>query len=227
MRSSTVCLSTLALLLGFTVTSLADVVTIELSPVSDRTANDPDFDFVFDSIDPESFDFLGAEHRFELSEPRITNFGLEFDISSIPPGSVVQSANLRLTPFSFNTSSRLEFFGYPGNGVVELSDFNGGLTRFGDLYRPNDLENGLVDVQPYLQQLVDDGESYLGLVGQMVINPGLFTNIIFSRSNESLSVGERPLLTVNFVPEPGSSALALVGCGLLFAICTRGRVRRS
>jgi hypothetical protein len=95
----------------------ADVVN--LSSVSAATAvdNGPE-DGVFDFIDPFN---LGA-----VDDNGFTSFrtALEFDLSALPSGSTVHSAQLTLSLDNFEGVRSIHVHGYAGDGTVNLGDFS-------------------------------------------------------------------------------------------------------
>ena len=156
------------LLLGVVgVLGTAGAATVSLAPVADNSAQDGDINGVFDNLTIR-FNLLRSGLTqapypgFETGDVRA---GLEFNVSSIPQGSIITSATFTIhtsAAFSNLADNPGPFLGrsvagYAGDGQVTLSDFNG----------LNIVSNSFTDdfdVTAFIQSLVNAGNGYAGFV---------------------------------------------------------------
>ena len=147
---------------------------------------------------------------------------IEFDISPfvVPSGEQITQALFQVyiadnyiagmgVPWG-DTPDLIALQGYVGNGVADLSDFEAGndniLGRM-DLIDPYIGQQLTWDITDYVRELVDAGETWLGLT----VKAEEFGGIMLFEGPSS------PMLTINTtVPEPATlSVLALAGLALL------------
>jgi hypothetical protein len=180
---------------------------IILTPVSDRSAQDEDMNGTFDTLFPETDSSLSSSKEAPPDPPMLGHHGehrtaMEFDISVIPSGWTIVSANLMLPRSAFGHSPvgstpGTIIHGYAGDGAVAVSDMlvNNFLI---------DIVGGIdADVQSYVQGLVNNGDAYAGFT---VRSPAGFYQEF--RSSES---GAGPELTIEYIPEPASFVMLIFG----------------
>ncbi len=102
--------------------SAATVVGLSLYPVVDQSADDSNHDNVFDSWEPLS-DLLLAYNA--LPSGYNIRAAMEFDLGSIPHGSVINSATLSLHYEGGNGdhTNTVQFNAYAGDGALGFADF--------------------------------------------------------------------------------------------------------
>lgn len=161
------------------------------------------------------------------SEESVRRALLEFDLSAIPEGAVIDRAELTLDLDSFSPGPEGELvtwalWGYAGNGVAEgadamLSGPNWGVTRWRGL--PSDPTT--IRVNPSFLEDLLDGSDQLGLTlpGPSDSNFLSFWGIDGEGAAPSLSISYR---YITAVPEPGS-AFALVAIGAATLMRRRSR----
>jgi hypothetical protein len=166
--------------------SVADPGVNTLQPVNDGHARDTDQDGVI-------FEELQLTWHQFTTQAAHSNFGesrgiLEFDVSSIPAGAILQSAVLTLdvTGQSGTTPLDVDIFAYSGNGSVEVSDATQTTSAIGQL-TTTPLIEGLKSVPvvldvSLLQSLVGSGDfvGFTTKVAPAFENTGRFVSI-FSR----------------------------------------------
>lgn len=165
----------------------------------------------------------------QFTTSRITNLRLvamEFDLSSIPAGQVIESAELRFYESAdFALLRDLHpLLGYVGDGVLNSTDFVGPSVRLSD-----NIANGIVDpvvaidVTDFLKSSLLESP----FVGFRISNQGgttdsgsgfgfasVGTQSIHSRL--ATNPNQRPELVVRSVPEPAPFVGLSIGCILLF-----------
>jgi hypothetical protein len=188
------------------------------------TIEDPEVDF--EVIDYDPWDGLGDVGPFYTfndaligTEGEIRSMA-EFDISgfSIPPGEFISTATFEVQitetdVFGMGVDgdipSGLAVDGYIGDGVDELSDFEAGDGNTLDSIPTPDPQIGQVlrfDVTPHVINLVNAGETYVGLT----LRAQDFGGLMFEEGNGF------PRLAIQTVPEPGTFAFcALAGLAFL------------
>ena len=133
---------------------------------------------------------------------------MEFDISALPLGAVVNSATLKL--MSMDPNAMIGVYGYAGDGVVAAADLAvDNWVLFFD-HHPGLNE---VDVTGFVQLLVSSSQNYAGfaLREEATNHYALFMSV---ESNSP------PELLIEYVPEPVTLGLLLLG-GLAMLRCRR------
>lgn len=191
------------------------------------TIEDPEVDFeVIDGGSEDPFDGLGDAVFSTFNTVVLGTTGesaefAEFDISgfSVPPGEVITSAYLQVqltnlqvgglgVNFGENPDS-LGVYGYVGNGIAEASDFEAGT-----LLNTLDISSASVgdiltfDVSAFAQDLVTNGESFVGLGVRAQDFGGLAIE-------ESSTVGVPSLTITTAVPSDGELILGTPGADTL------------
>lgn len=92
---------------------------------------------------------------------------LEFDISAVPMGTVTAASFIgAIFPNNaFDTGTRThEFFVYPGNGSIDIADYNAPGTSVGSISHPSGGFSSLdLDIASAFQAVLDNGSDYLGI----------------------------------------------------------------
>ena len=132
---------------------------------------------------------------------------MEFNISTLPVGTVVNSATLKL--MSMDPNAMIGVYGYAGDGLVQGSDLT-----FDNWVLFFDHNPGLneVDVTGFVQSLVSSGQNYAGFVLREEVDNhyALFT---------SVESDFPPELLIEYVPEPAT--LAVLALGLIPVLLKR------
>ena len=159
--------------------------------------------------------------------------GVEFQLGTIPTGSIIDSVSLSLSPLGQGLNIGLgageasEVHGYAGDGVIQVEDLMDSIA-VGSIVGPT--ANGTLMVAlstNWLQTLVDSGTPFAGLMFKGV--PGaIAVTYNFDSAFGGVPLAERPTLIVEHhangvVPEP--STVILFTTGLVLAACRR--IRRS
>lgn len=151
----------------------------------------------------------------------IRNIILEFDLSSLGAGTVVNSGTLNLVKFGLqgNTGGNpvpLELYAYTGDNIVNLADYDAPGTAIGTNSVPLGIANGtavdivLSDIAP-IQSVVDGS----GLLTIRIETNSFGTLELASLENGSGFNAPELSLNVTAVPEPsGMLIVSALCCGL-------------
>lgn len=189
---------------------------IQLSPVDDRNINDLDNNSVADTLGPQGDPFLRV---FGVSGPSAAfRAAMEFDVSGIPRGAVVNSAVVGLHDrgSTFNPPFTISLYGFIGDGLISVADGNA-ITPFNFINSYSNVGNTgnpdyLIDVTSFVQFFVDANQPFAGILLRSSGEGGLFRgNDLASSENGDLSA--RPGLTVDYTPVPEPGSLLLLGAG--------------
>jgi hypothetical protein len=211
----------LFLFLGvFALLESAHATTVSLIPVDNNYAQDADTNGVFDTLATKYSPYFLLHSSLSQSpylgiEPGDVRSGLEFNISSIPQGSIITSATFSIHNASgyHNSDENPGPFlgqsvsGYVGDGQITLSDFSN-LTI---------VANSMTDdfnVTSLVQLLVNAGNGYAGfIVGQNSLGYGVEEYSL----DHAYPGGPAPTLVIQYtVPEASSFALlSLTGVSTL------------
>jgi hypothetical protein len=183
-----------------------------IQPVAYARLIDHNLDNGFDTIFPGvSVGF--TLHPLEMFE---TRSALEYSLSSIPPGSFIQSAVFTIRPASFfNTLMGVDgvkFYGYAGDGMITESDAHNTANLIATS-GPAKLPGPVVipiDVTSFIRDSYQQGVLYPSLLLAAVRGDG--------------EIGQRfgeEYLTVTFVPEPGTAVLLACAFPISFRRLTR------
>ncbi len=182
----------------------------------------------FEIIDMAPFDGVGDTGPFSFYNTVVLGSTgearemAEFDISpfSVPPGEFISSATFDVMITSIlvsglgvpsgDTPDEMGLFGYVGNGLEDIPDFEAGDANFlGSIDTPNPFVGQVLsfDVTSFVRDMVDAGESWVGLTVAALE----FGGIAIAEG------GDFPRLTIEtMVPEPGTLVLlSLGGLGIL------------
>ncbi|BBM86621.1 PEP-CTERM sorting domain-containing protein [Candidatus Uabimicrobium amorphum] len=170
---------------------------------------DGNFDIVFivDLIDSQ--ESAGLENRAVF----------EYDISSIVPGSIINSATVNINETSDPVFGNTNLFGYAGDGVIDVGD----AVRT-DAFIGN-IANGTVDLQitdvtAFIQSLVDNNDPFASFV---VDNENLDVIYQFQGTTAGLETELVIDFTAPAVPEPSTYILLLI----LSIFCFRSRFKNN
>jgi hypothetical protein len=216
---------------NFQFLSVADPGVNTLQPVDDGHARDTDRDeVVFEELQLNWNEFTtqAASSTGSFGESRGI---LEFDVSSIPAGAIIQSAVLTLdvTGQSGTTPLDLDIFAFDGNGIVEVSDATQTASAIGRLTTTPGIE-GLKSVPvvldtALLQSLMGSGDfvGFATKVAPAFANTGRFVSILsremfrlYSRPSLHLvwSESNGPVLTANSLAVNEGGTVVLTGTDL-------------
>jgi hypothetical protein len=210
------CLVLAGLLLSFLTPSQAAATVVELSYTVAATATDDGpQDGVFDAFAPFNF---GSVNNNGYTSFRTA---LEFDISAVPAGSVINAATLTIVVGFVEGTRQIALNGYSGSGAISLGDFSlNGLVGNATLNPPGP-QTVIFDATVFLESLLTSGEAFAGFnVREDPANPSNFT--VFN------VLDYEPRLSIDFVAQavPEPSPVSLLGAGLLailFVKRLRGR----
>jgi hypothetical protein len=139
---------------------------------------------------------------------------LEVDLSSISVGAIIDSALLKITPTRVGTSAgspSFAFLGYVGDGTVGLSDADAGDRVVQNVTLSSASTDVFqVDFTRYIQDLLDNGDSILGINIRSNDEGKTFNTFDEEFRSHGIQTGRPllpgPALTISFrpVPLPGS-----------------------
>lgn len=156
---------------------------------------------------------------FTQSGGLIRNVILEFDLSSIPDGSTINSARLdfTLTRFVSGANAAVDIFAYNGDGIVDIADFNAPGTQVVDTTTASGGVAG--DVRSFaFTSLLPISNALIGDRLTLRVETDSFASInIAALENGNLDPAQLVIDVdaVSAVPLPAALPLALTGLGLL------------
>jgi hypothetical protein len=208
-------LSRMMLVLGVCCLASSTVgATLTLSPLSDGAGTDQPQNGVFDSFFPGNALYLigfnsNAEYRSIA----------EFSLSSIPAGSTISSATLKLHAVAgVNTTSMGVFTRlFAGNGIAEISDLTQNGSQAGPVIASIDATAELAYTTAF-QTLFASGAQFAAFT--ILGNGG---GVLEFGSNSYSNLNSRPTLEMTYtpVPEPAAWLLAAIGGVAVFAYRSR------
>lgn len=189
----------------------------QLNCLVDGSANDANHDGVWDTWEPASEVLLAYN---ALPTGYNIRAALEFDLGSIPAGSTINSAVLKVRyEFASGSPTRtLQFNSYVGDGILRFADFpvNNQIGPIYSAFGPDD-HSGYYNVPAtsWVQSLIDTHSRYSGFMIENI----LWNQTAFMSTRASNS-SDRPVLLIDYtaVPEPSTFALfgtvvcLLLGC---------------
>ncbi len=187
-----------ALLFGFVGVEQSGGAVVTLQPVADRSADDANHDGTWDTWMPLSDALLAYNGRPSGYDIRTA---LEFDLSSLPARTIVNSAVLRIRYNGANgwPANTLQFNGYVGDGILTFDDYRSG-QQIGPLYPAFGPGGDLfyrVPATEFVQFLIDDGRPFAGF---MVRNISWNQTAFFSSRATNASL--RPVLVLDYSIAP-------------------------
>lgn len=146
---------------GIAGVTIASPTSITTDPIVIGLALDAGFDGDFERVESRERTTIGRVMPPSIHQSERRGI-LEFDISGIPYGALIEKANLNMGWFSgSNLSPRTNLYGFAGDGVLDSTD----------VMQTNNLIAGelptlwMVDVGFFVQYLVDNSCSYAGFLG--------------------------------------------------------------
>ena len=203
-----------------------EAAVIVINPATDRDA--------LDSPAGGSFEILTSENSAALTAQLFADDAgeyrgaLEFDISGLPAGQMIDSATLSLfarTGRPTSSEPNLEVHGYTGDGIINLSDFtqNNLLMEFTSV---GDGETLVANVTSLIQSLYTGGNAFAGFNTRTTTTGG---QIVLQAKESSTLTMPSPQLMISYsataVPEPGS--FAFLGMGLVWMARRHSRSSRK
>ncbi len=137
---------------------LADVVSLE--PI-DAQASSPDGNAW--TIDPSTMTILASR---SISSPQESRGVLEYSLADVPNGSAILSATIEFSPALLGgpPTPVIEFHGYAGDGVLEISDATVSFNMIGQSRPLTTLDPVVVSLDPeYIESLLGVS-SHLGIM---------------------------------------------------------------
>ena len=167
--SRIVCLM-LLFFVGIIAVANGDPISVNVSV--DGMAEDAGNDGTFETLDT-SGDRLYITNIFDVPEAREDRALLEFDLSAFTPGDTINSLSLTILQdyltywLGYEDETIVDVWGYFGNGNLTTDDATADAIWLGSYY-PTDLgisgPEYSISLDPsYLQSLIDESSSYLGL----------------------------------------------------------------
>ena len=203
-------------------TSMAQGGVVTLTPTDDGHAIDSNpADGTFDTLDLTNGQMLirnsVGNNPFTGPFSYEEETAMEFDLSSVPLGSTINSASLTVSAVGFPVGSGIfdaKLEGYAGNGVIDLSDFPLPSNTIDTLmFGPSIVfELYTSDVTSFVQQLFDNSETHAGFGFRALAVSAAQDS--FGRI-ESLEAFPPPSLEIDFTVIPEPSTLAFITLGLL------------
>jgi hypothetical protein len=209
-------LVSVGLLLWFGTVTQATVV--DISPSSDGTVRNGL------TLNPYGYtDELWANLNTQNDDRAI----LEFGLSSIPPGSTIHTATLVLYCMAgggtTGSNGNFRLFGYKGDGLVTVSDFNNVFTILSSFDESVPPTYGWTSfgVTSFLQNGVNHGDTYDGFLIQAMTQ-----DVLVGFGSEEQSSWPKPYMEVMFdsIPEPGTRILVLISGAAMLLFRRRKRI---
>jgi hypothetical protein len=191
---------------------ISDPGVVTVFAVADTSATDADQDGnVFEQLDSQSHAVFSQAAAADGSVGETRGI-LEFDLSEIPAGAIIESAVLTLDVFVAwdyvsGDSIVMDVFAYQGNGLAESADANQIVTNVGQLTVDTDSSTMLASYpivldKSELQSLADSG-GYAGIVTTMQ------DSLLQYFSNEYIRVSSKPALHLVLAHPPALTADSL------------------
>jgi hypothetical protein len=130
---------------------------IDLNVVADATATD-------DGPQDGVFDAFAPLNSGSVNNNGFTSFrtALEFDISAVPAGSMINAATLTMFVGFVEGTRQIALHGYAGDGTISLGDISfDGLVDDATLSPPGS-QLVLFDAKAFLESLVKGGQAFAG-----------------------------------------------------------------
>lgn len=209
---------------------------VTLEPIIDGTQQTTGFPFP-SSTYTTTADSLRANFSQSQSHANVSRtenkFAMEFDLSSIPTGSVVTSATLSWTELTdfLSPGNTHPLTGYVGDGAFTHADFFGG-TSLGQVASGTTDGRVSFDVTSFIADRVAAANHYVGFAvtngGHHTESTGMFSSFTTVGTYQIASrlqtdPAHRPRLAITVVPE--ASSPCLVACGILALLAMRVRVK--
>lgn len=187
MKMLTICILPIFLGTAVTTTAAADEVNLDYMSADTASDNGPQ-DGVFDSFRPYNF---GSVNNNGYTSFRTA---LEFDISTIPTGSVINSATLSFHAGCWEGERDIELHGYDGDGDIQLGDFALDGLVAGTTLNPTGVQAIVFDVQSFVAGLVTNGDSIAGF--NLREEPANTANYLVMRF--TMTGNQGPILFIDF-----------------------------
>jgi carboxypeptidase family protein len=148
-----------------------DFIAMRLQPVvapivGNITANDIDNDGTFESLNTANLLEVRCSRVTYLNTYVTQRVVFEVDLSSVSRASPIRSALLSFSVAGWGDGGGgvpLDFHGYRGNGILDLSDATAGDSIVASTVIVSPTTTYQVDLRPFIQGLLDSGTQYAGL----------------------------------------------------------------
>jgi len=209
--------------------SEVSAATITLRPQNSYTAGDGAYGYVWysgSSYTPLTYQVYASRTITGVNVYE-TRGMVEIGLSSLPANVVITSAtlNFKIGGMATNSNSTLNFYGYTGNGTIELADYNNvSAAPIATLASVTTTSEFSVDVTSFIQSLYAAHATYAGILVRdmggtnlsVTSNYSMGTYYDLNPEGTTNSQGPRLVITYATVPEPASVAiLALPAATLL------------
>jgi len=197
--SSLQTLVTISVLAFLSSVATSNATVFELMPTADGDVQ------TFGGDDVDTMSTLIA---FTQSGGLVRNGILEFDLSSIPDASLINSATLEITltrfVSNFGNPAAIDIFAYVGDGLIDILDFDAVGTQVADTTTPTGGVAG--DVRSFsLSPLTLFSDALVDNLLTLRIETDSFASINFaSLENTTLDAAK---LTIDAVPEPSAAVM--------------------
>lgn len=154
---------------------------------------------------------------------------IELGLAPLPTNAVITSAtlNFKINGVSSNANSTLNFYGYSGDGVLSVSDYNNiSPTPTASLASVTTAGNYSVDLTSFVQSLYATNATFAGILfrdmggSNLSVTSNYNMGTFYDAKPEGSTASQGPRLVITYttaaVPEPASLAiLTLPGAALL------------
>jgi hypothetical protein len=177
--------------------AIASATSITTDPIVIGLALDAGFDGDFERLESREQTTIGRVMPPSIHQSERRGI-LEFDISGIPYGALIEKANLNMGWYSgSNLSPRTNLYGFAGDGMLDSSD----VTQTNNLIAGGLASLWMVDVGSFVQDLVDNSCSYAGFLG---IETRDDTNRNYGHFKLIIDYISKPVLEVAVDIKPGA-----------------------
>ena len=184
-----------------------------------RGAVDGSLNDVFDRFNPNGA--LNTGGNFRTGQLEIEHrWAMEFNVSSLPAGAVVQSASLRLRSDLGTQAGQTLISGYLGDGTITFADMRGGTPVL--TFTPVDAQGHAYNVTGFVRGALGSAASWIGF--------NLRQSPVVSQFGgwDNPTESSPPLLTIQYsmsaVPEPQTCLMLLLGMGVMVGAARQRRV---
>ncbi len=200
----------------------AECGMITVYATSDRDGTDFPRGGAFEVLGDETESGLSVTNQLYVSPIAERRAALEFSLAALPSNATVSSATLALpiTLLAGSSPPQIRVYGYMGDGAVALADMTHTSTLLAGPISTSGLGTRLVDVTPFLQDLIGNNAGFAGFLLTADLDLATTLNAVEFGSSNQPNALYRNRLNIEFetlsssdVPEPAS--MTLLGSGLI------------